>query len=137
VLHADELAGFSRLRTEFRGELISPKDQRYDTARALWNGVHDRRPLLIAQCTSNEDVIAALRFATSCDLPFAVRGGGHSYPGFSTVDDGLIIDLLPLKQVTVDPDRRRAFAGGGATWGDLNDAAYLLVTTWWGWRWSP
>ena len=85
---------------------------------------------MIARCTSNDDVIAAIRFARENDLPVAVRGGGHNVAGSAVCDEGLVIDLSQMREVHVDADARIAYAQGGATWGDLDAAtqAYGLVT---------
>src|SRR3954454_20640489 len=93
---ADQLAG------RFRGELVRPGDPSYDEARAVWNGMFDRRPALVARCTCTEDVVAAVAAARESGLPVAVRGGGHSASGFSTVDDGIVVDLGPMKDAVVD-----------------------------------
>ena len=83
------------------------------------------------RCAGAADVIAAVGFARANDLTIAVRGGGHSVAGFSTCDDGIVIDLSPLNGVRVDPDARRAFVGGGAVWADVDHEtqAYGLATT--------
>jgi len=103
----------------------------YDGARKIWNGMHDKRPALIARCLSSEDVAHAVNFARSHDLLTAVRGGGHSWPGKSVCDDGLMIDLSAMRNVEVDTDSKRAFTGGGALLGHLDDATlpHGLVTT--------
>jgi len=111
------------LREGFAGTLLEPGDAGYDEARALWNGDIDRRPALIARCTSDHDVVAAIRFGRDHELELAVRGGGHSFAGHGVVDDGLMIDLSPMRAVTVDPAARRARCGGGTTWADLDGAA--------------
>ena len=95
---------------DFGGEVIRPGEPKYDAARAVWNGMIDRRPALVVRPTGAADVIAAVRFAREQDLPIAVRGGGHSIPGFSTCDDGIVIDLSRMRGVTVDPERRTAYA---------------------------
>lgn len=113
-------ATLGELRAAVRGPVIRPGDEAYDEARAVWNAAHDRRPALIVRCTGTADVIAAVEFARSQDLLVAVRGGAHSIAGFSTCDDGMVIDLSPMRAVTVDPVRHRAVAQGGATWADFD-----------------
>ncbi len=102
------------------GELIRPGDGAYDEARAIWNGAHDAHPAVIARCADSSDVRHAIGFARSEGLDVAVRGGSHSIPGFSTVDDGIVIDLSPMKGVTVDVAARTARAEGGVTWGEFD-----------------
>jgi len=114
-------ATVEELRQAVRGELVTPADAAYAQAARIWNGMHDgRRPALIVRCAGAADVIAAVGFARSNDLAVAVRGGGHSIAGFSTCDDGIVIDLSTLRSVHVDPDRRRAYVGGGAVWADVD-----------------
>jgi len=95
----------------------------YDDARLVWNAVIDRRPAIVVRPTTEPDVIAAVRFARDSDLIVAVRGGGHSVSGFSTCDDGIVIDLSALRGATVDPATRTASVGGGALLGELDEAA--------------
>ena len=110
------------LRTNFGGELLVSGDAGYDEARALWNGDIDRRPALIARAAGTDDVAAAIAFGREHALELAVRGGGHSFAGHGVVDDGLMIDLSEMRQVSVDPSARRARCGGGTTWADLDAA---------------
>jgi FAD/FMN-containing dehydrogenase len=111
-------------RSDFAGTVITPADPTFADAcaAAIWNGDIQRRPALIARCSSADDVATALRFARSSGLELTVRGGGHNFAGFAVCDDGLMIDLGELKQVGVDPANRRAVCGGGATWGDVDAA---------------
>ena len=92
----------------FSGAVICPAEDGYDAARAIWNAMHDRRPALIARPQSAQDVAAAIRYARAEGLLVAVRGGGHSMPGHSVCDDGIVIDLRALSGVRVDPRARRA-----------------------------
>ena len=108
----------------FAGEVILPDDPAYDAARVVWNGMIDRRPALIVRPTGAADVATAIRFARSEELPIAVRSGGHSIPGFSTCDDGIVLDLSArMRGVRVDPERRTALANGGSLLGDLDHEA--------------
>ncbi|MCU1353116.1 MAG: linked oxidase-like protein [Acidimicrobiales bacterium] len=111
-----------RLRATMRGVVSAPGDAAYDEACSIWNGAIDRRPALVASCSSSADVAAALAFAQELDLEVSVRGGGHNYAGFALCDAGLMIDLTPLKGVSVDPAARRAVCGGGTTWAELDAA---------------
>ncbi|SNY64164.1 FAD-binding oxidoreductase [Paractinoplanes atraurantiacus] len=113
-------ATLGELAQALRGELVRPGDPEYDEARAVWNGAHDRRPALIIRCHGVADVLKAVEFARSEGLPLAVRGGAHSIPGFSTVDDGLVIDLSAMKGIRVDPGRRTVVAQGGSLWSDVD-----------------
>src|SRR5271154_2340567 len=106
----------------FSGTVIRPDQVGYDAARAIWNAMHDRRPALIAQPRSATDVAAAIRYAPAEGLLIAVRGGGHSMPGHSVCDDGLVIDLRQLSDVRVDPQTKRATVGGGALLGEVDRA---------------
>ena len=116
-------ADLSAFRDRFSGQLVGPDDPDYDQARIVWNAMADRRPALIARCTSVDDVIAALRFARDQELVVAVRGGGHSVAGFSTCDGGIVIDLSRMRGLTVDPERRAARAEGGAHLSQLDREA--------------
>jgi hypothetical protein len=110
----------------FRGRLIRPSDADYDSARALYNGMIDKRPALIARCTDAADVIACVNFARETGLPVAIRGGGHNGPGLGSVDNGLVIDLSQLKSVRVDPGRRTVRVDPGCTSGDVDHATHVF-----------
>jgi FAD binding domain/Berberine and berberine like len=121
----------TQLREQVRGEVVAPGDEGYEDARKIYNAMIDRRPGVVVRSANVGDVIAAVNFARENDLDLAVRGGGHSVPGFGTVDDGVVIDLSRMRGVRVDPANKRARAEGGATWGDFNAAthAFGLATT--------
>jgi FAD binding domain/Berberine and berberine like len=110
------------LDDSFRGQLIRPGDFTYDEHRKVWNGSIDRRPALIARCSDPSDVSTAVRFAGRGGFPLAVRGGGHSFPGLSACDAGVIVDLRPMSEVRVDPESRTASAQAGALLGELDQA---------------
>jgi FAD/FMN-containing dehydrogenase len=112
-----------KLTDRFSGEIVRPDDSGYDSARAVWNSMIDRRPALVVRPTGADDVAAALRFAREQELIVAVRCGGHSIPGFSTCDDGIVIDLSRMRGVDVDPELRTARVRGGSLLAELDDAA--------------
>jgi FAD/FMN-containing dehydrogenase len=124
-------ATIEQLREHVQGRVTGPGDEGYDEARAVYNAMIDRRPAVVVQPADANDVVAAVNFAREGGLDLAVRGGGHSVPGFGTVDDGVVIDLSGMRRVQVDAAARTARAEGGATWGDFNDATYAfgLATT--------
>ncbi|MGV1010169.1 MAG: FAD-binding oxidoreductase [Dermatophilaceae bacterium] len=124
-------ATIAELRGSIEGTVAVPGDPDYDEARTVWNAVIDRRPALVLRCTGIADVIAGVSFARSEGLPIAVRGGAHSVAGFSTCDDGLVIDLGPMSAVHVDPQTRRARVQGAALWRhiDRESQVYGLATT--------
>jgi FAD/FMN-containing dehydrogenase len=124
-------AELTRLRRGVDGQVLLPDQDGYHSARRVWNAMVDRRPAVIARCTSPADVAAALRFGRALGLEIGVRCGGHSVLGLSVPDGGLMLDLTPLRAVRVDPDRRRAWVQGGALLGDLDRATqpYGLATT--------
>jgi FAD/FMN-containing dehydrogenase len=117
--HADAL---KELSAHFRGRLVGPGDEGYEDDRRVWNGSIDRRPALIAHCADAKDVAAAIAVARDSGLALAVRGGGHSFPGASTCDDGLVADLRAMKRVDVDPQARTVRVGAGVLLGELDRA---------------
>jgi FAD/FMN-containing dehydrogenase len=125
-----ELANIGELRARIRGEVLTPADPAYDATRRIWNAMIDRRPAVIARCTSADDVRQAVGFARSTRLLVSVRGGGHNIAGNAVCDDGLMIDLSPMKQVRVDPEARRAIVEAGCTLADVDAAtqAHGLAT---------
>jgi FAD/FMN-containing dehydrogenase len=119
-LEADQV---EKLQKGLRGAVLQPSDDGYEAARRIWNGMIDKRPAAIARCVGPADVMAAVRFARERQLPIAVRGGGHNVAGRSVCDDGLVIDLAPMRAVRVDPSRSRVRVGGGALLGDIDHEA--------------
>jgi FAD/FMN-containing dehydrogenase len=117
--------------SRFDGQVLTPGARGYDSARSVWNGMIDHRPKLIVQCASVHDVVTAVRHAREHDLEIGVRCGGHNIAGLAVPDGGLMIDLTPLRRVTVDPVSRRARVQGGAMLGALDRAAqsFGLATT--------
>lgn len=119
-----ELEGI--LQGRVRGEIVGPYHPDYEQARRVDNGSIDKHPELIVRCADAGDVVAALAAGREAGLDIAVRGGGHSVPGFGTVDHGLVIDLGSIRNVRVDPGGRLAEVGGGATLGDLDHATHAF-----------
>ncbi len=115
----------TELRSTLRGEVVVPGDEAYEAARAGgFNELYaDRRPGLVVRCTGTADVVDAVNLAAAERLLVAVRGGGHSIAGHSSIDGGLLIDLSAMNGVWVDPDNRTVVAQGGATWGDVDREA--------------
>jgi len=113
---------YASLKQQFRGDLLRPGDGAYDSARGIWNGMVAKMPGLIARCADVADVQTVVRTASSSGVLPAVRCGGHSLAGFSTCDGGLVIDLSRMRQVTVDPDARRARFAGGSLLGSVDTA---------------
>ena len=111
------------LAAQVSGPVLGRDDGGYDEARAVHNGLIDRRPAVIVRCREAGDVVAALAAARKGGLEVSVRGGGHNVAGRAVTDGGVMIDLAELRQITVDPEARTARAGGGATWAELNAAA--------------
>ncbi len=120
-----------QLREQVRGAVIAPADEGYEEARKVYNAMIDRRPAIVLRSVNAGDVISAVNFARESGLDLAVRGGGHSVPGFGTCDGGVVVDMSGMRGVRVNPANRTARAEGGATWGDFNAAthAFGLATT--------
>src|SRR5258708_131390 len=119
------------LRERVRGQVLADGDGAYNEARAVHNGMFDKHPLAVLRAEQVADVIAGVNFARDHGLELSIRDGAHSAPGFGTNDDGLVIDMTPMRTVRVDPGSQTARAGAGATWGDFNHAAHAfgLATT--------
>ena len=129
-ISSDE-AILQELREGLRGALLGPDDAGYDAARAVWNGMIDKRPALIARCAGVADVMQAVTFARTHTLPLSVRGGGHNITGSAVCDGGLMIDLSLMKGIRVDPLGRTVRAQGGVTWAEFDHEtqAFGLATT--------
>jgi FAD/FMN-containing dehydrogenase len=119
------------LEQRVRGQVVRPGHDDYEQARRVYNHMIDARPSAVVRCAGVDDVVAVVRYAAESGTPLAVRGGGHSVPGFGTADDAVVADLGGLADVTVKPIARTASAGGGATWGAFNEATapHALATT--------
>src|ERR1700710_1161908 len=126
-----ENAAVQQLREALRGEVLQPDSPGYDEARKVWNGMIDRRPAVIARCAGVADVIHAVDFARANAMEVSVRGGGHSAQGYGTCDDGLVIDLSPMKGIRVDPESRTVRAEAGLTWAEFDSEtqAFGLAVT--------
>jgi FAD/FMN-containing dehydrogenase len=131
VVAAIDSTGIDELRAALRGPAVTPGDAAYEEARAVYNGMIDRRPAVVVRCADAGDVMAAVNYARAQGADLSIRGGGHSAPGFGTNDGGVVIDLSPMKGIRVDPKAKTVRAQGGCTWGDLNHAAHAfgLATT--------
>jgi len=125
-----DVQAIETLRGSILGDVFTPPDAGYDGARAVWNAMIDRRPSVIVRANADADVVAAVAFAGTHRLPISVRGGAHNVAGHAVGDAGVMIDLSAMRGVRVDPERRRAWAQGGATWGDVDAAtqAFGLAT---------
>lgn len=108
----------------FHGQLTGPCEVGYDEARTVYNAMIDRRPALVARCAGPEDVARVIGFARDHELPLAVRGGGHHGAGLGVCDDGVVLDLAPLKDVEVDPAARTVRVGGGCVWSEVDRATH-------------
>jgi len=115
-----------QFRGQLRGDLIEPSDARYEEARKVYNGMISRKPRLIAKCADVADVIAAVQFGQHHNLQVSIRGGGHNAGGLGICDDGLVIDLSPIKYVLVDPATKTVRVGAGCTWGDVDHATHVF-----------
>jgi FAD/FMN-containing dehydrogenase len=126
-----EPAAVRDFRASLKGTLLAAGEEGYEPARHVWNGMIDKHPALIARCADTADVVRAVTFARERELLLAVRGGGHSFPGYSTCDGGLVIDLSRMRSVVVNADTRTARVGGGAWGADLDGATqrHALATT--------
>ncbi len=122
---AIDAALIETFKTNFSGPVIQPGDAAYDTARRIWNASIDKYPGLIARCTGVSDVIQAVTFARANDLLVAVRGGGHNVGGRALCDDGIVIDLSPMKGIFVDPQQRTVRVQAGVTLGELDRETHL------------
>lgn len=116
----------AEFRGQFRGTVIEPADAGYDGARKVYNAMIDRKPRLIAKCTDVADVMAAVKMAKANDLRVSIRGGGHNAAGLGVCDDGLVIDLEPMKYVRVDPSSRTVLVGAGCKWSDVDHATHAF-----------
>ncbi|MDW3216900.1 MAG: FAD-binding oxidoreductase [Ilumatobacteraceae bacterium] len=115
----------AEIREIFHGDVVTPDDSTYDETRVVQNGMFDRRPGLIVQCTGVADVVDCVRIARERDLLLSVRGGGHSIAGTCTADDALMLDLSRMRGVWVDASERRVRVQGGAVWGDVDRETQL------------
>ncbi|HEX9666052.1 MAG TPA: FAD-binding oxidoreductase [Thermodesulfobacteriota bacterium] len=111
-------------KSKLRGELIRRGDEQYDEARKVYNAMIDKKPGLIARCVDAADVISAVNFARDNDMLVSIRGGGHNVGGFGICNDGLAIDLSPIKYTRLDPSERTVRVGAGCTWGDVDHATH-------------
>src|SRR5213080_1961137 len=113
-------------KSNLRGLVIEPGDKGYDDARKVYNAMIHKKPRLIARCADVADVIGSVKFAREHNLLLAIRSGGHNAGGLGICDDGLVIDLAPMKYTRVDPAARTTTVGGGCTWGDVDHATHVF-----------
>ncbi len=125
-----QAANLKELKGNFKGAIVLPGDNAYESARQIWNAMIDKHPALILRCATTSDVVHAVNFARDNGLILAVRGGGHNIAGNAICDDGIVIDLSQMKAARVDPDAQRVKIEGGATLADLDAAtqAHGLAT---------
>src|SRR5437899_3542384 len=114
------------LKANLRGRLIEPGDKDYDDVRKVYNGMIHKKPRMIARCADVADVIRSVNFARDNELLLAIRSGGHNAGGLGICDNGLVIDLAPIKYTRVDPAARTVTVGGGCTWGDVDHATHVF-----------
>jgi FAD/FMN-containing dehydrogenase len=122
-LDAEAVEGF---KTQVRGAVLTPGDPGYDGAREIWNGLIDRRPALIVQCSGAADVVDAVNFARDNELVLSIKAGGHNVAGNAVNDGGIVLDLSQMRGVHVDPEAQTVRVQGGATWGDLDRETQLF-----------
>jgi FAD/FMN-containing dehydrogenase len=120
-------ANIEQLRSRFRGEILLPGDDAYESARKVYNAMIDRRPAAIARCVDVADVMAAVEYGRENHLLTAIRGGGHNGGGLGICDNGLVIDLSRMRSVRVDPAARTVRAEGGCVWGDVDHATHAFA----------
>src|SRR5262249_53596307 len=123
IVHQDRIQQF---QTAFRGELIRPGDEGYESARKIWNASVDKHPGIVARCLGVADVVAAVNFARENELLVAIRGGGHNVGGRALCDGGLVIDMSRMKGIHVDPTKRTARVQGGATLGEVDRETHVF-----------
>ena len=109
-----------QFKGSLNGQFINSKDADYEEARKVWNGMIDKHPMMIIRCADENDVEKAVNFARNNNLEIAVRGGGHNVAGFSTCDNGIVIDLSPMKKIKIDKTSQTAQAQAGLTWGEFD-----------------
>src|SRR5690349_19516057 len=117
---------FDELKLGMRGSLIQPGDDGYDTTRAVYNAMIDRRPAAVARCADVADVMTAVRYAGEKGLTVSVRGGGHNAAGLGVWDDALVIDLSAMRGIRVDPAAKTVRAQGGCVWADVDHATHAF-----------
>jgi FAD/FMN-containing dehydrogenase len=124
-------AALADIRTRFEGDVLEAGDPGYDEARKLFNAMIDRKPRLILRCAGPADVVAGVMLARHTRLPLAIKAGGHGVNGFAMCDDGIVLDLSPMKRITVDPHAKTALAEAGVNWGEFDAATQVhgLATT--------
>jgi hypothetical protein len=120
----NQIARVTKLRANVRGQVLEPGDDGYDEARLVYNAMIDRRPGVVVRCQDVADVVAGVNFAREIRADLSIRSGAHNVAGFGTNDDGVVLDLSLMNHVRIDRDRLVAYVAGGATWGDVDHAAW-------------